>query len=227
MHLRARFFRRLAAAALGATSLVAPVSAAPESSLRAVKGEVGHQSTPDGPFSRIFGSYLVRDDEFAVTHPASNGMLVLPDSSEIALGAATTVGVGAIERTAADAPHALHLVVGSIRFDVRHPAGQAANYLFRTPTSQLAIRGTIGLIFSGPDGDLITCLKCDAGDATIDAGGATYALLTGQTATISPQGATIIRITRPQTIETFRQAGLDAASASNTPFVEAAGVSSY
>ena len=43
---------------------------------------------------------------------------------------------------------------GKTRFQVEHPQGQKANYVFVTPTSNIAVRGTEGDI--GLDGDTLT-----------------------------------------------------------------------
>lgn len=212
--LRTRHLSAALALTVFATAL--PVGAATDSRLRAVRGTVGYQPTSEAPFSQVFGSLVLTDDEFAVTRAASNGLLQLADSSEVALGAATTIQVGKITQAAsAAAPTTMSLVAGAVRFTIRHPAGQQANYRFVTPTSQLAVRGTVGLLATSANGDVVTCIECAAGDVSITAGGNTFALLTGQTATISVAGAVTIAATTVAVVggtsaaTTFAQAGLN------------------
>ena len=76
--------------------VVAPVEAASDNVLRAVRGTVGYQVTSNAPFTRVFGRYNVTDDNVAITQAASNGQLELADSSVVALGQNTTIAVSAI-----------------------------------------------------------------------------------------------------------------------------------
>lgn len=205
------------ALALFATAL--PVGAASDSKLRMVRGTVGYQTTSAAPFTQVFGSLILTDDEFAVTRAASNGMLQLADSSEVALGENTTIQVGQITQAAsATAPTTMTLVAGAVRFAIKHPAGQPANYRFVTATSQLAVRGTVGLLSTGASGDVVSCVECAEGDVSITAGGKTFALLSGQTATISIAGVVTIAATTVAVVggtsvaSTFAQVGLNAAN---------------
>ena len=194
-----------------------PISAAQDTSLRAVRGTVGYQPAKDAAFTRVFGSYLVKDNEYAVTQNASNGLIVLADSSEVALGESTTIQVGTITQAAAATPNTLTLVSGAIRFAVKHPAGAQSNYRFVTSTSQLAVRGTVGLYSTGPNGDVISCLECAPGDVTVTAGTNTFGLVTGQTATISIGGVVTVAATAAQVATTFANAGLSTVN-SASPF---------
>jgi hypothetical protein len=180
--------------------------------LRAIRGTVGYRPAQDAAFTRIFGSYLVKDNDFAVTQAASNGLLVLADSSEVALGVNTMVGVGTITQAAADNPNTVTLVAGAIRFAVKHPAGGRSNYRFVTSTSQLAVRGTVGLFSTGPNGDVVSCLECAPGDVTVTAGTNTIALVTGQTATIAIGGIVTVTATSAAVAATFGNAGLSVAN---------------
>jgi hypothetical protein len=208
--------RKIAATVAIVSILTAmPVGAAQDSKLRAVRGTVGYQTSSSAPFSRVFGSFIVADNDLAVTQAASNGLLQLADSSGVALGDNTTVQVGQITQAAsAAAPTTMTLVAGSVRFAIKHPAGGQSNYRFVTSTSQLAVRGTVGLYSTGPNGDVVTCLDCAPGDVTVTAGGNTTALLTGQTATISAAGvitvgATVAATVASSTTSAFAQAGLN------------------
>ncbi len=193
--------------------------AAQDTDLRAVRGQVGYQQTKDAPFTRVFGSYVIGDDQIAVTRVSSNALLRLADSSEVALGALTTIQVGAITQAAATAPTSMTLVAGAIRFAVKHAAGRASNYLFQTVSSQLAVRGTIGLYATGPNGDVVSCLDCAPGDVTVTAGGNSFPLLTGQTAFISIAGIVTIAATTTAVASSFSAGGLTTTADAPSPFV--------
>jgi hypothetical protein len=199
-----------------------PVSGAQDTTLRVVRGTVGYQATKDAAFARVFGSYVVQDDQFAVTQAASNGLLVLADSSEVALGQNTTVQVGQITEVAAATPNALTLIAGALRFSIKHPGGGQSNYRFTTTTSQLAVRGTVGLYSTGPNGDVVSCLDCAPGDVTVTAGGNSFPLLTGQTASISIAGIVTISMTAALATA-FAGTGLSTVANSTTPFASGIG----
>ncbi len=84
-------------------------------------------------------------------------------------------------QTAADGTIGLTVTLngGALRFDVRRSTGSRANYHFVATTSQLAIRGTVGLLSYVPGGDTtVVCLACEAlrrssdqGRADVGAGG--------------------------------------------------------
>jgi hypothetical protein len=216
--------RVLAIAAACGIIATLPVGAAQDSTLRAVRGTIGYQATKDGPFTRVFGSFLVQDDQFAVTRPASNALLQLADSSEVALGQNTTIQVGQISQAATAAvPTTMTLVAGAIRFTVKHPEGSATNYRFQSLTSQLGVRGTTGLYSTSRTGDVVTCLDCAPGDVTVTAGGNSFPLLTGQTARISIGGIITIVATTAILATIFGQAGLSTALNAATPFAGGAG----
>ena len=52
--------------------------------------------------------------------------------------------------------------------------------MFATPTAQIAIRGTVGYVVSGPRGVQRFCVECARGDVTLTAGIETYTLESGQ-----------------------------------------------
>ena len=214
--LRIRTFAFFLAAAIVAA---VPATAAQDTQLRAVRGTVGYQLNKDAPFTRVVGSLLLSDDRFAVTRAASNGELVLADSSIVALGENTNIEVSAITQADAAAPTAMQLVAGAIRFDIRHPAGGRSNYVFQTPTSQIAIRGTIGLLSTGPNGDTLACLDCAPGDVTITTKRrAAVVLLTGQSAVISAAGDVTVSATTAALTATFISVGLNEIASAPSPF---------
>ena len=200
-----------------------PAVAAQDTQLRAVRGIVGYQTGKDAPLARVFGSFLIGDNQYAVTQAASNALLSLADSSEVALGANTSVQVGQITQLAAAQPTAMTLNVGALRFAIRHPAGGESNYRFQSTTSQIAVRGTIGLYSSGPNGDVITCLACTPGDVTVTAGGKSFSLLTGQTARISPAGTVAVDQTTAEVLAAFGLAGLSTAVDARSAFTQGIG----
>jgi hypothetical protein len=202
-----------------ALSLSVAANAAQETGLRAVRGQVGYQQSKDAPFTRVFGKYLLGDDQIAITRESSNALLQLVDSSEVALGSLTTIQVGAITQAAATAPKAVTLVAGAIRFAVKHPAGQPSNYIFQTVTSQLAVRGTIGLYSTGPNGDVVSCLDCAPGDVTVTAGGNSFPLLTGQSAFISIAGVVTIGVMTAQVAASFTASGLTTTAGAPSSFI--------
>jgi hypothetical protein len=195
-----------------------PAGAAEETQLRAVRGTVGYQAAKDAPFARVFGSFLLQNDQFAVTRGGSNALLVLTDSSEVALGENTDIQVGQITQVSATEPTAITLVAGAMRFAIRHPAGGQSNYRFFTSTSQIAVRGTIGMLSTGPDGDVVSCLDCAPGDVTVSAGGNTFPLVTGQSAVVTTAGAVTIATTSTAIATSFAHTGLSTVANSSTPF---------
>jgi hypothetical protein len=129
---------------VGLTTVV--TGAASNKQLQHLKGDVGYQPSVAGRFNVVAGSYVLPDDDFAVTKARSAALLTLPDSSLVALGENTSVQVGAFNNAAAGPGATITVNGGTLRFDIHRPAGGAANYRFVTPTSQIAIRGTVGLL---------------------------------------------------------------------------------
>ena len=93
---------------------------------------------------------MIQDNDTAITGADSMGGVELPDSSRVLLGANTRVQVGAFNQT--DVANASFVILsGHVRFSVQHPKGSKANYTFKTPTAQIAVRGTVGDIEVTPD----------------------------------------------------------------------------
>ncbi len=108
-----------------------------------VKGQVSYErgSTPHMIVPKAH--QVLADDDVAVTQTDSLGTLTLPDSSIVTLGAVTRVQLGFFNQT--DIANAKFIVYqGVTRFQVQHPAGGKANYIFQTPTTQISVRGTEG-----------------------------------------------------------------------------------
>jgi hypothetical protein len=183
MHLTRRWLSLVAVASLLTGT---PVGAASDKELVAVRGISGYRAAPAADFRRVISRQVLADDNVAVTQAASNAFVVLPDSSEVALGAATSVQVGAFNNPLSVTPTTVTLRGGALRFNVKHPAGAAANYVFKTATSQIAVRGTIALYGTSANGDVISCLVCAPGDAVATVGERTFSLASGQTLFIAP-----------------------------------------
>jgi hypothetical protein len=145
--------------------------------LARVRGTVEYQVRRD-PFRPLLGELTLPDDAVAVTLADSQGLLRLADSSEIDIGAKARFRVGAF--SAAGKPNVITLELGAMHFIVRHPAGARANYVFVTPTSQIAVRGTEGYIVTGPKGTDFYCADCSTGDVTMRIGSRSIPLTTGQ-----------------------------------------------
>jgi hypothetical protein len=206
-----------------ATIVVAsiPVRATTENELRAVRGTSGYRVAVGAPFRRVFGRISLADDAFAVTEDAANALVVLPDSSEIALGPNTDVRIGAFSDPSASTPTTITLANGALRFDVRHPAGSRSNYRFTTTTSQIAVRGTIGLYATGPNGDVVSCLECANGDVVVTVGTQTFTLTSGESLFISLSG--IVSAAGGVATQAFAGTGLTTQASAATPFTASVG----
>jgi len=203
----------------------APVAAASDKQLVAVRGTSGYRPSASADFRRVVSRQLLADDNIAVTQDASNAFVVLPDSTEVALGAATSVQVGAFNDPLSSTPTTLTLRNGALRFNVRHPAGARANYVFQTATSQIAVRGTIALYKSDPSGDVISCLVCGTGDVVATIDGKPYPLVSGQTLFVSAAHAVSSTSGESAPAQAFAGTGLATTAQSPiafTPEVQAA-----
>ena len=98
-------------------------------------------------------SVNLRDSDEAITGTRSLGAVTLPDSTQILIGSSTHVQLAFFNQ--AETTSAKFIVKdGRIRFAVHHPNGAKANYLFVTPTSQIAVRGTQGDLEVDPSGTI-------------------------------------------------------------------------
>lgn len=177
--------------------------------LKHVAGDVGYTQTAGSPYVVVAGEQLISDGSFAVVGQRSRALISLPDSSLIGIGANSRVEISTL-RQAENASSTINIPQsgGTLRFDVKHPQGAISNYRFVTPTSNVAVRGTIGLISSGSNGDVITCLACSANDVVVTVGGNAYPLVSGQTLTVSTTGVASTVATTNATLQNFSDAGL-------------------
>ncbi len=191
--------------------------AAGDKQLRRIRGDVGYQPAATAPLTRIFGHILLPDDAIAVTQAASAGELALPDSSLVTLGADTRIVVGAFNTTAAGPGSTITVNGGALRFAIQRPAGGRANYQFVTTTSQIAVRGTVGLLSFVNGVTNVACIACAADSVVVTVGGRTYALATGQVLTVDAAGVVVtVAQVGPEALGVFRLAGLN-------PFAEGPG----
>ena len=108
-----------------------------------LKGSVAYER--DGTAHPLVPSvrHALIDTDYASTKDASQAQVALPDSSLVTLGSDTRVQMAFFNQT--DIANAKFIIyAGKARFEVQHPAGAQANYIFATPTSNIAVRGTEG-----------------------------------------------------------------------------------
>jgi hypothetical protein len=195
--------RRIAAGcALAALALPlsAPLQAASDKQLARVAGTVQYQAGDDAAYHAVFGRIDLADDATAVTLVQSRAQLILPDSSAIDIGATTRVRLGAFNAVDTANPNVIELQLGTLHFTIRHPPGGRANYVFKTPTAQIGVRGTEGYLVTGPSGTDFYCADCNPGDVTVTVGNHGYALATGDQAIIigtTPANADVDVVARP------------------------------
>jgi hypothetical protein len=159
--------------------------------LQRVRGDIGYATQKDaGDYKAVFGKLELPDDDFAVTHAKSAAQIAMPDSSLIELGENTAVQVGAFDNTTASPGATITVNDGShLRFEIKRPVGGAANYHFVTATSQVAVRGTVGLLAFVNGVTTVGCVECAADSVVVQVGSQTFALVTGQFLTVSALGA--------------------------------------
>ena len=176
-----------------------------------LKGVVGFATGPNAQLHQIFGRELIPDDDYAITRERSAAILSLPDSSIVAIGEKTRVRVGAFSQTADGPGSTITVEEGTLRFDIRRPAGGTANYHFTTNTSQIAVRGTVGLLSFIGGNTTVACLVCAADSVTVTVGAQSIALAAGQMVTVSALGAVVTG-----TVTSTALAGFSGASVSTT-----------
>jgi len=209
----------LTAAAVVAYSTTGGVAGTSDKQLSRVKGSVGYAADPNGTPKNIFGQQTIADDNYAITGKSSVGKLSLPDSSEIDIGENTTVQIGKFH--AVDAKTSEENVIalrgGTIHFIVRHPDGQNANYKFVTPTSQIAVRGTEGLI-SFINGQ--TTVTISSGSVVVTTGAVSSVVGSGTSVTASAASGTM---SAPAAAPAGAGSGLGAAGGSTSAAASSVG----
>lgn len=178
---------RRVVAALACGCVLAPLAGAADAGtqLSRLRGDVGYavDARPGGTVTALVGSVLLDGGAVAITQAKALARVQFPDSSEVQIGDRTRVRLG--ELLAQANQRTIVLERGALRFDVRHPDGPRSNVVFKTPTSQVAVRGTIGYIVHGPGGDEIYCVACAADDVEVQAGNQRFTIQSGQSALIN------------------------------------------
>jgi hypothetical protein len=120
------------------------LASAQDKVLENLKGVVRYESA--GVAARdlaLNGTVGVSDRNILSTGSESLGKLTLPDSSTITLGGDTRVELSRFDLS--NVAHAAFVLYsGKTRFAVNHPKGALANYTFKTPVGEIAVRGTQG-----------------------------------------------------------------------------------
>jgi hypothetical protein len=159
-----------------------PASAADDNVLQNMHGSVSytHGSAAETPLAPNASTALDENDD-AITGSASLAAVNLADSSQVLVGAQSNVQLRLFAQAAVT--RAQFIVVGKVRFIVRHPQGAKADYTFQTPTGQVAVRGTEGDIESSSSGLQVNVYElCDpnAPVSVLVANGGRYTLGAGQ-----------------------------------------------
>ena len=156
------------AAALALAVIIVPQHAlaapAPNKLLTNVQGDVSYDRS--GKATRLVSSASVTlaTQDWAQTGDASQARVTLPDSSRVLIASDTRVQMARFDQT--DIAHAQFIVDhGRVRFEVQHPQGARADYVFTTPTSNVAVRGTEGDIAFTPDGLTVNVYNSNTTDA--------------------------------------------------------------
>ncbi len=185
-------------------------SAAVNKTLQRVSGNVSYRLSSANS-QRIGGQVALPDNAFALTENRSTARVTLEDSSVVGLGQNTTVLLGAFNSATAGPGSTITVNGGRLRFEIHHPAGAKSNYTFVTPTAQIAVRGTIGLISTSPTQDVVVCLSCAPGDVEvrITATGEILHLISNDALTIS-SGVGKVGQVNQQITKDFENDGLNA-----------------
>ena len=144
-----RFFVFFCAAALSALPLAA--AADNNKTLQSIRGHVAYQrgSAAQRPLA-MNSTIVLADRDYAMTGAQSQGAVTLADSSRVTMGSDTKVQLAFFNQ--AEGNNAKFLILdGKTRFEVQHPSGAKANYVFSTPTADIAVRGTEGDIAVAQD----------------------------------------------------------------------------
>ncbi|MDH2910255.1 MAG: FecR family protein [Candidatus Eremiobacteraeota bacterium] len=130
---------------------VGSVEAATINQLQNLRGTVSYQRGAGKPQALPQRTAVaLTDNDYALTG-AGNSLagITLPDSSRIEMGSDTRIQLSYFRQSRI--AHAKFLVYqGKVRFRIEHPQGARADYVFQTPSAQMAVRGTFGDFFVSP-----------------------------------------------------------------------------
>lgn len=135
-----------------------------------ISGHVAYQRSSAEHQEPIVGELLVRPRGYALTQAQSMAAIDLPDSSVVSIGASSRVGLGAFQRNALGSRESMTIYDGAVHFSVRHPKGARSNYTFVTPVSEIAVRGTEGIIVARGDETIIACVHGTTNDIHVTYG---------------------------------------------------------
>jgi hypothetical protein len=203
----------LGVAILGLSATLDAGRAATNKFMQRVRGTVGYQIGDAGAFNNVASMLDLPDDAFAVTQDKSAALLQLPDSSIVSLGMNTKVQVGAFDSSQNGPGATITVDGGALRFEIKRPQGSVANYRFVTPTSQVGVRGTVGLLALLSGQTTVACLECAADSITVTVAGQTYALASGQVLTVTAAGAVTTGAVTSSTLGIFSSAWVSTSAA--------------
>jgi len=152
--------------------------------LQRLSGVLEYQSAGTQDRQPIVGQLLVQPRGYAVTKARSMAAIDLPDSSVVSIGASSHVELRRFEREAWGSSSSMTIVDGAIHFAVKHPMGARANYVFVTPTAQIAVRGTEGVIVARADETIVACVHGTNNDTEVYYGGRHMFIPVGMTVRI-------------------------------------------
>jgi len=161
--------------------------------LQNVRGTVtyGADATPKTALA-IKASTALNDLDYAATGQNSEALITLPDSSTIEMASNSNVQMQSFDVT--DVAHARFLVVGKMRFNVAHPQGAKADYVFQTTTGQIAVRGTVGDIAAAPQSLQVNVYAISNAAAPVQVtlvNGQVFTLVAGQSLAVTLAGAVV------------------------------------
>jgi FecR-like protein len=164
-----------------AAAIALPASADNDKQLQNVKGSVSFQK-PNKAAKPLAtqATIVLADRDYTITGDQSLAALTLPDSSRVLIGSTTKVQM-AFFNQAKTANAKFIIFNGRTRFQVQHPTGAKANYIFQTPTGSIAVRGTEGDI--GVENGQLTVNVYEVSDPALPV---QVSLTNGQTLTVPP-----------------------------------------
>jgi hypothetical protein len=149
-------------------ALSAPINAQSQAIvLQRVSGEVGYLTSLRAAPVPVVGQLAIEPRDYAQTQARSMAALNLPDSSIVSIGASTRVQVARFQQLGSTSIARMTIYDGAVHFSVRHPGGARANYVFVTPTSEIAIRGTEGIIVVLPGETIVACVHGTPNDTLV------------------------------------------------------------
>ena len=175
--------KRAVFVALALSLCTLPARSADPKLLHSMKGEVSYQKSAAAlkPLA-LQARVALEDSDTAVTGGESLAEVLLPDTTKVTMGADSKVQMEFFNQ-AEGTKASFILFNGKTRFSVAHPGGAPANYTFKTPTAQIAVRGTDGDI--GVSDDELDINVYHLGDASLPVevttkDGKTFKLVGGQ-----------------------------------------------